>query len=1775
MSFASNHESHVWWASLRHEGLLLDGSRLRELFPDVPPVLSAWDADHLRRALVSFQATPDDTAARTALIICLLENIVGLGHGCGGEWQRGSAVPADLSHRSVTGDNVKPSHLFTHPGSPPLPVFASPDTRLGVGHGKRTAARVIEWMRATQHRLALLTNGHQWRLIYAHGDSSAWCESESSQWFLEGRPAGQLDALRLLLHPRVLLAAAPDPAKPASPLLTAIEASRRGQSELSAVLGEHVRIAVEKLIASHGPAFLAIADAPARQDIYVAACRMVLRLVFTLFAEARDLLPRSNPIYWHSYSLGGVLEQLLRVGAGSGRERLRHRFSAWPRLIALGRLVHAGSPHEALPLLPYGGELFAAGDPASADGISRAVAVFESACFDSAHHIMPDSEVLEILTLLTRTQSVIRQGRGSITVNVPVDFSDLSSEYIGILYEGLLDYELRCVSADEGAVVFLALGNEPALPLSRLEPLDDDDLKELINAFKKSNKSSASEAGEEESDEEEDTSEEDPSDLSDQSDLSDTSDEPALPDADPETSQSLREDARRRALAWAAKAVDVGGLVPKPKGRATPAMAAARTVKIEAMARGFIRRLILPGEWYLVRWGGTRKGSGSFYTRPGLARPTIRRTLEPLAYTPNARGVLVPRTPEQILALKTCDPACGSGTFPVGTVRYLTEALFQSVFHHHWLEFSTVTQPDGAVREVLRLGVAATASPEGTIPPVLATLIKEVRLGAIADESRLRAWLKRAIVESCIYGVDLDPLAIELARLSLWVETMDPSLPFTFLDHKVRCGNGLVGAWIDTFQHYPVMAWHREGGDKNHTNFHHHFREKPTKKGSVRVGDVWTEAIKQRLDTVIRPGLRNSIEETTQPVFALLATLYEPNHLLDQALAAFTDIHTHVDDPAAQRVAYQQWLDSPPYQNLRTALDLWCALWFWPADRLDAAPTPQNFSQPSAEALAIVGELHRTHRFFHWELEFPDVFGSGTREKPGGFHAILGNPPWETIQPMSMEFFSNIDPLYRSYGKQVALARQMELFAGSREVEKDWLTYIAQIKATSHFSKYAAFAFGDPLDHANDAFHFTLVPRRPVEDALLHARWRPKRKSIASFADPAHPFRHQGEGKPYLQKLFTEQAHALLRTGGRFGFILPSGLYSDKGSAALRRLFLDHCQWEWCFGFENREKIFDIDSRFKFFAMIVEKGGKTNAIRTAFMCRALDDWDSAADSIALNYPRDLVTKLSPFSTALVEIRDPRDVAILDRMYSRGVLLGDQSVRGWGLRFQQGDFNMTSDSKLFPPLPKWEAQGYRPDEYGHWLKGEWRPVTSFGSPFSILDPNAAAHERAATITTRHGLILSRDGTQAIRIDDIEDLAVPLYEGRMIGQFDFSQKGWVSGKGRTAVWRDIQWSEKQIEPQYLMGFKSLHNSWMEVHLKAIEKVKDREAAAVEARRLCDPNAWMQWWQSHSFKLAFMDICSATNERTMYASAMDFPPCGHSAPILHCGDHSRTLSVLGLANSIGLDLILRLRVGGLHLTWHYLEETSLPAPENIPPAASQTFSALGLIDTRFAAWWRVVRSCAGNLAWQRLWAIAPTERLRRRAIADALVFFLYSLEAADLRWLLRDCDHPRSDANSNDFSSRLDPKGFWRVDKEKDPELRHPVLAQVAYADLCEQGLDAFLAGPDGDGWQLPATLRLADYGLGHDDRALEPQPVASRLGPRFLDWQLTKDPAESWAECEAHAAQLEALWTHARKLAAVDEQEEEEPLRMVADPAAPYTVKPSRKPKPGGEQLDLFQ
>jgi hypothetical protein len=302
----------------------------------------------------------------------------------------------------------------------------------------------------------------------------------------------------------------------------------------------------------------------------------------------------------------------------------------------------------------------------------------------------------------------------------------------------------------------------------------------------------------------------------------------------------------------------------------------------------------MPGEWFLVRWGGTRKGAGTFYTRPQLAGPTVRRTLRPLAYRAVSEpdqgqpARWVPRLPEDILAIEVCDPAMGSGSFLVSALRYLTEALFESLHAHDRL----LPRGDGTIARMAD-GATANDSRSDLLP---------VPRDHESFEDRLKARLKRHIVERCLYGVDIDPVAVELARLALWIETMDRELPFEFLDHKLRPGNSLVGCWFDRFQDYPLMAWEREGGDRGHNHFVHHYWVKPATRPPARAtskkagqpekkGDVWTQAIKDTRNQVIKPELASVIDSHDSLPFVFGDSGAGADHLHDEARAALEDIH--------------------------------------------------------------------------------------------------------------------------------------------------------------------------------------------------------------------------------------------------------------------------------------------------------------------------------------------------------------------------------------------------------------------------------------------------------------------------------------------------------------------------------------------------------------------------------------------------------------------------------------------------------------------------------------------------------------------------------------------------------------------------------------------------------------------------------------------------------------------------------------------------------------------
>lgn len=1852
----------VWWSALRHQGLLLSPARLAELFPESVPALDPVIANRLRGDVLRVAEGGENGAAANALLDTVLHDVAGLRDEGEARWKRGNEIEARLGLRSIAGDTVKPRRIWVGPHETALPVFIDDEPRLGVGRGRRAYSRVLEWCRGMGHPLALLTNARQLRLIYAAPEHDAWAQWDTSIWFEAGQPGAQVEALRHLLAPRLFMA--PRPGESA-PLLEAIRRSRQGQSQLTSLLGERVRQAVELLIHAHAP-YLRRGNDLDLSDVYRASTLVVMRIVIALFAEARDLFPRSNAIYEASYGIQGLWEKLRRA-SGGGMSRLKGRHGSWPQILSLFRLVFHGSHHPEIPLREFGGELFRPGEANAPQGVRRAMHLFETASLSGDPPVMSDADVLTLLELLTRCRMPVRQGRSTQMVTMPVDFGDLSTEFIGILYEGLLDYELQQVPPDSSdPVLFLNLGDQPALPLSRLEALEGNALRAFFKEFQK--KKTLASGGEGEGDEQGEGEDEgeggDEADGADDvGDVGDDDGDVGADDGDVAEAEGGADAARQRALAWARRAVVEAKLVKAYTGN-DPGRRAEYEERLSRAANQLLARPpVLPGDYFLVRWGGTRKGQGSFYTRPGLVEPTVRRTLAPLCYElpeeptlEDLRTLANPKPPAAILSLKVADISMGSASFLVSALRFLSDALWRSLLHHGWLveangERRTVSGErggddeyenrelsgsggmaegassgvtgvsddspvpgGGALRADLATaqgggigpvehrrglgapvpgGVRAVSSEgeresggsgdpaplgdgrgipeggdhladsggvrrsgetdphagashqggeEGTVvgegqtvvgegqtvvgeqqtvvgeqqtvsgeqrtggeqraelyhspftahrsplqpgpglpagePPWFRECVRDLPVDLDAAEGTVRARLKRLVVELCIYGVDLDPLAVELGRLSLWIETMDRDLPFGFLDHKLKCGNALIGCWFDRFQEFPALCLHRPGddaGDKGHATAVHFERGR------------LSASLKQFRDETLKPALAHWIEARDPGVFKFLSEGQSPEALHEDALGLFAEMHALPLHGTEQRAAFYRTRVGGHFglTSLREAFDVWCALWFWPVEALEHFPLPEQFADPPETARKVVAQLRDRLRFFHWELEFPDVFTT-----PGaGFDALLGNPPWETVQPVSKEWFSNHDPLYRTYGRQEALRRQKEIFTSDREVEREWMDYCAHFKAHANWFGNAASPWGDPADENTK---WSLV-RGKAGDSL-YCQWRNRRGARSGFSDPQHAFRHQGEGKPYTYKLFLEQNHVLLRDGGRLGVIVPSNIYTDKGSTDLRELFLDHCRWEWLFGFENRDGIFDIHRSFKFGPLVLQKGGETRAIRTAFMRRKLGDWEEA-ERHGLPYTSERVVRFSPRSRAIVEIRSERDVELLEKMYRNGILLGHDGPEGWGLKYQQGHFNMTSDSKLFPPRRWWEERGYIPSEYGHWLKGRWRPIAESGLPIAgsgnwLAEP----WTRARSVVHRHpGLVLSRDGTQAIQSEDIESAALPLYQGAMGWQFDFAFSRYDPSVPGSNKWRNNPPEDRWVMGQYLMSIQN-------------------------AGCLGD-----------TARLGFRDNQNATNQRTIIATLLPSFPCGNKMPLLKGESLIQSAGILSGFTSFAVDRVLRRKISQNTLNWFYLEELPLPSKLHgeFGGAFAKNACRLALIDPLFAQDWLSLRDHFAGMRWRQVWAFSESERLRIRSVLDAGTLALFQFTWDDATWLLDACDHPRESLASVEFTRALDPKGFWRVDKEKDPELRHTVLSLVAFHDLQEKGLDAFLAQNDGEGWMLPEALRLADYGLGHDDRAKEAQPVASRLGPRFLPWQLEGTVEESWEECRRHAENIRLI------------------------------------------------
>ena len=343
--------------------------------------------------------------------------------------------------------------------------------------------------------------------------------------------------------------------------------------------------------------------------------------------------------------------------------------------------------------------------------------------------------------------------------------------------------------------------------------------------------------------------------------------------------------------------------------------------------------VITAGSVYVTA-GSDRRSTGTHYTPRSLTEPIVQHTLEPLVYTGPAEGK--PKTewklksPREILALKVCDMTMGSGAFLVQTCRYLAERLVEA-----W-ENAEQANP-GKILATPEGDFSAGDPGERLIP---------------ADPAERLAIARRYVADRCLYGVDINPMAVEMAKLSLWLITLQRDRPFTFLNHALKCGDSLLG--VSSVQQIE--------------NF------------SLRPGDRQVTFATANLFRYVdeASAKRRALEDLPSNDHTQIET---KNRLHAEAEAATAKVKAVADCLIAFEL---RGLDGDAYEDQRTAEAEKVQLLM----KRDADASLNSQAPPIDQLSAHAREQLRGRRPFHWAVEFPEVFARG------GFDGFVGNPPF-------------------------------------------------------------------------------------------------------------------------------------------------------------------------------------------------------------------------------------------------------------------------------------------------------------------------------------------------------------------------------------------------------------------------------------------------------------------------------------------------------------------------------------------------------------------------------------------------------------------------------------------------------------------------------------------------------------------------------------------------------------------------------------------------------------
>lgn len=579
--------------------------------------------------------------------------------------------------------------------------------------------------------------------------------------------------------------------------------------------------------------------------------------------------------------------------------------------------------------------------------------------------------------------------------------------------------------------------------------------------------------------------------------------------------------------------------------------------------------------------GNARKLSGSYYTPDSLVQELIKSALEPVIARTLADN---PQEPSKaLLKMTVCDPACGSGHFLLAAARRIAE------------ELARLNAPDG-----------------NPIP---------------ADYRRAL----RDVVAHCIYGVDKNPMAVELARTALWLEAFTPERPLSFLDAHLRCGDALLGV-LD-----PVVL----------------DADIPDKAFNALSGD--DKDVVKRIKKANRDASK-AIEKAEVPTgqFDLeLQAEYEA--------AAFEHLpEDTLEGVEAKRTAYQTLQARQAESRARLAADLFVAAFVLPK-------TPENEKYiPNSQDLWLVkngsaprpGVAQAAHRAaeavqaFHWWQAFPQI-----RVK-GGFDVLLGNPPWERIKLQEEEFFASRSPLVAEAPHKAERGRRIALLAEGMLLH----TLYPEAEAAQG-----------------------LVPPNAAEQTLYNEFLSARRTSeaISLFAHDAGRYPLTGVGDVNTYALFAETFAQLVSANGRTGFIVPTGIATDENTKDFFSFLTKSGRLASILAFENEEFIFrGIANVVRFALLTIQGEGQSSDLEICFYLRNIQQL--AEKERMVNLRQEDYALFNPNSLTAPIFRSVFDYKLTKKLFERFPLVGESArctTDAWGIQFMRM-FDMASDSGRF-------------------------------------------------------------------------------------------------------------------------------------------------------------------------------------------------------------------------------------------------------------------------------------------------------------------------------------------------------------------------------------------------------------------------------------------------------------------------------------------------------------